>query len=81
MDERMKPIDRISLTKGFQDKQFELKEKQSLDLLQQAVLFITKQVAEKRDKLQDMERQIKEDRIHAKHLKEKMFQMPQPQLF
>ena len=46
-----------------------------MDLLQQAVAFITKQVSDKREKLLDMERQIKEDSIHTKQLKEKMYQM------
>ena len=40
VDERLKPIDRASLEKGYQDRQFEVKEKQNVELLQQAVVFI-----------------------------------------
>ncbi len=40
-DERLKPIDRASLEKGFQDKQFELNEKKSLEVLKTAVKFFS----------------------------------------
>ena len=55
MDERMRPIDRASLVKGYQDVQFKQKERQSLDLMKQAVDFIKVQVEEKREKLRYME--------------------------
>ena len=66
MDERLRPIDRPSLVKGYQDAQFKAKEKQSLDLMKQAVDFIKNQVNEKRESLKTLERQIKEERIHTK---------------
>ena len=78
MDERLKPIDRESLRKGYQDKEFEQKEKQSLELLKTAVEFVKQQVREKQEKLQDLERQIKEERINTKQLKEKMYTMNPP---
>ena len=40
--------------------------------MKQAVEFIKVQVNEKREKLQEMEKQIKEERSNAKLLKERM---------
>ena len=40
VDERLKPIDRTSIIKGYQDKDFQDNEKKCLELLQNAVEFI-----------------------------------------
>ena len=55
-DERLKPIDRASLEKGFQDRQFELNEKKSLEVLKTAVKFFGQLVDDKRKEVKEMEK-------------------------
>jgi len=59
-EDRLKPIDKASLEKGYLDKAFEFKEKSDLELLKHAVAFIQSQVDLKRNTLAEMEKSIKD---------------------
>ena len=70
--EKTKAYDRSALERGFKDKEFETNEKRDLDALQIAIAFIQAQVATKKKKIEDIERQTKEDRAKAKNLRGQM---------
>ena len=70
--EKTKAYDRAALERGYKDKEFESKQKQDLDALNLAVAFIKSQVETKKQKIDDIERQTKEDRAKAKNLRGQM---------
>ena len=70
--EKTKAYDRAGLERGFKDKEFETKQNKDLEALQIAIAFIQAQVATKKQKIADIERQTKEDRAKAKNLRGQM---------
>lgn len=74
-DEKLKPIDRQSLIKGYKDKEFQVSEQKSLELLDRATEFLAMEIAKKTQNLAELENKIKQERVNVKTKKEHLFQV------
>jgi len=63
-----KAYDQAAIERGFKDRDFEQKERTDVDALSMALKFVKRQVSEKRQKLEELERQVSMERfnVHAK---------------
>ena len=63
-----KAYDQPAIERGFKDRDFDQKERTDMEALSMALKFVKRQVSEKRRKLEELERQVNQERfnVHAK---------------
>ena len=60
-----KAYDQAAIERGFKDRDFDQKERTDVEALSMALKFVKRQVTEKRRKLEDLERQVAQERFNV----------------